>query len=268
MRILSFIPIAAISLAGLATVPAAAQQVTGKPAGNFRLTDADGKSVTLDQFKGRPVVLEWNNPGCPFVQKHYDSGNMQATQAKAKAAGAVWLTINSGAPGKQGYMTGPEAKKFVTAQKAQPKAAPKAPPAKDRPTRPTGRLDGIAEGLSRSQPKSPASKGAPAAATAAEVRRSIDVSIKAKVGPRWNGCRISGVDVDQLKTVVKFKLTQSGALAGFTSVNTTGENDSNKFQVQRHQECAKRAVELAAPFDLPEENYSFWQNYTLDFIKR
>jgi outer membrane biosynthesis protein TonB len=154
------------------------------------------------------------------------------------------------------------------AQKAQPKAAPKAPPAKDRPTRPTGRLDGIAEGLSRSQPKSPASKGAPAAATAAEVRRSIDVSIKAKVGPRWNGCRISGVDVDQLKTVVKFKLTQSGALAGFTSVNTTGENDSNKFQVQRHQECAKRAVELAAPFDLPEENYSFWQNYTLDFIKR
>lgn len=154
------------------------------------------------------------------------------------------------------------------AQKAQPKAAPKAPPAKDRPARPTGRLDGIAEGLSRSQPKSPASKGAPAAATAAEVRRSIDVSIKAKVGPRWNGCRISGVDVDQLKTVVKFKLTQSGALAGFTSVNTTGENDSNKFQVQRHQECAKRAVELAAPFDLPEENYSFWQNYTLDFIKR
>jgi protein TonB len=154
------------------------------------------------------------------------------------------------------------------AQKAQPKAAPKAPPAKDRPTRPTGRLDGIAEGLSRSQPKSPASKGAPAAATAAEVRRSIDVSIKAKVGPRWNGCRISGVDVDQLKTVVKFRLTQSGALAGFTSVDTTGENDSNKFQVQRHQECAKRAVELAAPFDLPEENYSFWQNYTLDFIKR
>ena len=111
-------------------------------------------------------------------------------------------------------------------------------------------------------------KGAPAAATAAEVKRSIDVSIKAAVGPRWNGCRISGVDVDQLKTVVKFRLTQSGALAGFASVETSGQNDSNKFQVQRHQECAKRAIELAAPFDLPEENYSFWQNYTLDFIKR
>ncbi|ABF52052.1 hypothetical protein [Sphingopyxis alaskensis] len=154
------------------------------------------------------------------------------------------------------------------AVKAQPKAAPKAPPAKDRPARPTGRLDGIAEGLSKSQPKSPSSKGAPAAATAAEVRRSIDVSIKAAVAPRWNSCRVSGVDVDQLKTIVKFRLTQSGALAGFTSVTTTGENDSNRFQIERHQECAKRAVELAAPFDLPEENYSFWQNYTLDFIKR
>lgn len=158
-------------------------------------------------------------------------------------------------------------KQRPAAQKAQPKAAPKAPPAKNRPARPTGRLDGIAEGLSKSQPKSPSSKGASAAATAAEVRRSIDVSIKSAVAPRWNGCRISGVDVDQLKTVVRFRLTQSGALAGFTGVSTTGQNDSNKFQVQRHQECAKRAVELAAPFDLPEENYSYWQNYTLDFDK-
>lgn len=150
--------------------------------------------------------------------------------------------------------------------KAPPKAAPKAPATKSG-ARPTGRLDGITDGLGREQTKAP-SKGAPAAKTAAEVRRSIDVSIKAAVAPRWNGCRVSGVDVDQLKTVVKFRLTASGALAGFTSVTTTGENDSNKFQVQRHQECAKRAVELAAPFDLPEENYSFWQNYTLDFIKR
>ncbi|WBH17243.1 redoxin domain-containing protein [Sphingomonas radiodurans] len=110
------------AVAVLAITPAAAQQAIGKPAGNFRLTDADGKSVTLGQFKGRPVVLEWNNPGCPYVKKHYESGNMQATQAKAKAAGAVWLTINSGAPGKQGYMTGPQAKSFVTTQKAAPTA--------------------------------------------------------------------------------------------------------------------------------------------------
>ncbi len=152
------------------------------------------------------------------------------------------------------------------AKKAPPKAAPKAP-TKNAGARPTGRLDGITEGLGREQTKAP-SKGAPASKTAAEVRRSIDVSIKAAIRPRWDSCRVSGVDVDQLKTVVKFRLTPSGALAGFSGVTTTGENDSNKFQVQRHQECAKRAVELAAPFDLPEENYSFWQNYTLDFIKR
>jgi peroxiredoxin len=116
MRLLPF------AIAVLATTPAAADQITGQPAGNFRLMDADGKAVTLSQFKGRPVVLEWNNPGCPFVQKHYDSGNMQKAQAKAKSLGAVWLTINSGAPGKQGYMTGGEARAFVATQKAVPTA--------------------------------------------------------------------------------------------------------------------------------------------------
>lgn len=161
----------------------------------------------------------------------------------------------------------PQKKTPPAVKKAPPKAAPKSAPAKQATARPTGRLDGITDGLGREQTKAP-SKGAPATKTAAEVKRSIDVSIKAAIRPRWDSCRVSGVDVDQLKTVVKFRLTQSGALAGFTSVTTTGENDSNKFQVQRHQECAKRAVELAAPFDLPEENYSFWQNYTLDFIKR
>lgn len=160
----------------------------------------------------------------------------------------------------------PPRKTPPAAQKATPKPAPKAP-AKKPTSRPTGRLDGIVDGLSRTQPKKPASKGAPAATTSAELRRSIDVSIKAKVGPRWDRCKVSGVDVERLNTVVKFRLTPAGALAGFTSVTTSGQNDSNRFQVARHQECAKKAVELAAPFDLPEENYSYWQNYTLDFDK-
>jgi hypothetical protein len=108
----------AVMLAG----GAAAQQTVGKPARNFRVTDATGKAVSLADYKGRMVVLEWNNPGCPFVQKHYNSGNMQRTQAGAKAAGAVWLSINSGAPGKQGYMTGPEAQAFVSKAKATPTA--------------------------------------------------------------------------------------------------------------------------------------------------
>lgn len=110
------------TIAAMAAIPASADQVTGQPAGNFRLIDANGQAVTLSQFRGKPVVLEWNNPGCPYVQKHYDSGNMQATQAKARSMGAVWLTINSGAPGKQGHMSGAEAKAFVEREKAQPTA--------------------------------------------------------------------------------------------------------------------------------------------------
>ena len=113
---------ALLPLLALAAVPAAAQQTTGQPAGNFRLTDAGGRAVSLSDFRGRPVVLEWNNPGCPYVQKHYASGNMQRTQARAKAMGAAWLTINSGAPGKQGHMTGAEAKAFVAKEKAVPTA--------------------------------------------------------------------------------------------------------------------------------------------------
>ncbi|MBN2971413.1 thioredoxin family protein [Roseomonas aeriglobus] len=102
--------------------PAVAQQTTGAPAGNFKLTDMTGKTVSLSDYRGKTVVIEWNNPGCPFVKKHYDSGNMQKTQAAAKAGGAVWLTVNSGAPGKQGHMTGAEAQGFVTSAKAVPTA--------------------------------------------------------------------------------------------------------------------------------------------------
>lgn len=110
--------VAVLVLAGAAR----AEQVIGQPAGNFRATDANGKQVSLSDYKGKTVVLEWNNPGCPFVQKHYNSGNMQKTQGAAKAMGAVWLTINSGAPGKQGHMSGAEANAFVAKAKAVPTA--------------------------------------------------------------------------------------------------------------------------------------------------
>lgn len=89
---------------------------TGTRASNFALTDSNGKSVKLSDYHGKTVVLEWHNPGCPFVQKHYDSGNMQKIQAAARAQGAVWLTINSGAKGKQGYLTGAEANALIKDQ--------------------------------------------------------------------------------------------------------------------------------------------------------
>lgn len=105
LALLSLTAIAATSL----SAPLAAAQKTGAVAQDFKLTDMHGKTVQLSSFRGKTVVLEWHNPGCPFVKKHYDSGNMQAAQASSKKDGAVWLTINSGAPGKQGYMKGQEA---------------------------------------------------------------------------------------------------------------------------------------------------------------
>ena len=101
---------------------AAAAQIVSRPAPDFRLVDANGKPVSLSDFRGKTVVLEWNNPGCPFVKKHYGSGNMQRTQAAAAKDGVVWLTINSGAPGKQGHMSGAEAKAFLAEAGARPAA--------------------------------------------------------------------------------------------------------------------------------------------------
>jgi peroxiredoxin len=114
------LPIAAVIMLGCQ--PAMAAPAIGSAAPDFKLADANGKPVSLSQFKGKTVVIEWNNPGCPYVKKHYDSGNMQKTQAAAQRAGAVWLTINSSAAGKQGHMDGAGAKSFIAAAKAQPTA--------------------------------------------------------------------------------------------------------------------------------------------------
>ena len=102
--------------------PASAAPVVGQPAPNFKLADVNGNPVSLSQFRGKTVVLEWNNPDCPFVRKHYGSGNMQKTQAAARKDGVVWLSINSSAPGKQGHKTGAQAKEVVAGLKAQPTA--------------------------------------------------------------------------------------------------------------------------------------------------
>ena len=67
----------------------------GQPAPAFTATDTSGKTVRLADFKGKTVVLEWVNPGCPFVRKHYDGGNMQSTQQAASDQKVVWLAINS-----------------------------------------------------------------------------------------------------------------------------------------------------------------------------
>lgn len=94
----------------------------GQAAPDFTLPDANGRPVSLAQFRGKPVVLEWNNPGCPFVKKQYGSGAMQRAHAAAARDGVVWLTVNSSAPGKQGHMDGEEAREFLAESGARPAA--------------------------------------------------------------------------------------------------------------------------------------------------
>jgi len=81
---------------------AGAKVEVGQPAPDFTLTDINGQTHSLSDYKGKIVVLEWNNPDCPIVHKHYESGNIPSLQKTATAGGAVWLMINSGAPGKEG----------------------------------------------------------------------------------------------------------------------------------------------------------------------
>jgi peroxiredoxin len=110
----------AVALISSALVIAAAtleaKPVIGQAAPAFTLTDSNGKTHSLADFKGKTVVLEWTNAECPFVVKHYGSGNMQKQQAAATADGVVWLTINSGAPGKQGHVDGAGANAIIAAK--------------------------------------------------------------------------------------------------------------------------------------------------------
>ena len=90
----------------------------GSPAPDFTLPDAGGKSHSLSEYRGKWVVLEWVNYDCPFVKKHYGSGNMQKQQQVARDKGAVWLSINSSAPGKQGHFEGVDLTKRILESKS------------------------------------------------------------------------------------------------------------------------------------------------------
>ena len=91
----------------------------GGAAPDFSLTDAKGKTHSLSQYKGKYVVLEWFNPECPFVKKHYGSGNMQKLQKEYTSKGVVWLTIDSNAPGLEGNLSADAASKVMTGWKTR-----------------------------------------------------------------------------------------------------------------------------------------------------
>jgi peroxiredoxin len=114
--------IAAAILATSLSPGAFAAATVGQAAPDFALTDVNGKTVKLSDFKGKNVVMEWHNPGCPFVQKHYNTNNMQTLQNKYDAKETVWLTVNSTETGHQDYMSNEKLNGYLTEKKAAPDA--------------------------------------------------------------------------------------------------------------------------------------------------
>jgi peroxiredoxin len=99
-----------------------AEPKIGAKAPAFTAIDSNGKTVNLGYFRGKTVVLEWTNDGCPYVRKHYGSGNMQALQKKWTDQGIVWLSVISSPPGEQGFADGKRANELTLDRKAEPSA--------------------------------------------------------------------------------------------------------------------------------------------------
>jgi peroxiredoxin len=119
-RSISIIGLVATGVLGAALVHASVS--VGQPAPAFTVKDTSGKDQSLSAYKGKYVVLEWVNPGCPFVQKHYETSNMQATQKAAEAKGAVWLTVSSTSPEAGDYKKPADLAAWVKAKGASPTA--------------------------------------------------------------------------------------------------------------------------------------------------
>lgn len=109
-------------LAALPLLAPAQPAEVGKEAPAFTLTSVEGKEHSLADFRGKYVVLEWTNYDCPFVRKHYQSGNMQSLQREFTEKGVIWLSVNSSAPGKQGHFTAEEWKRRMAEWKVAPTA--------------------------------------------------------------------------------------------------------------------------------------------------
>lgn len=112
----------AAGIVGLAVLAAPPSARVNAPAPDFSATDSHGRTQRLSDQKGKMVVLEWTNNGCPFVGKHYGSGNMQTLQKKYTAQGVVWFTVVSSAPGTQGYVNPAEANRDTERRGAAPTA--------------------------------------------------------------------------------------------------------------------------------------------------
>ena len=122
-RTITTFAILGFSVFAILSIPSySAEAEVGKSAPDFTLPDSFGTNHSLSDYAGKIVVLEWLNHGCPFVVKHYESGNMQKLQKMAKEKGVIWFSIISSAPGKQGYSTPEQANETAQEKKAMPTA--------------------------------------------------------------------------------------------------------------------------------------------------
>lgn len=117
---INVVKMAATGVLLAAASAAMANAELNQPAPAFSALGADGKPLKLDAYKGKTVVLEWTNHECPFVAKHYDSGNIPTLQKDAAGQGVVWLQVLSSAPGKQGHVDGATAQKLNGSRNAVP----------------------------------------------------------------------------------------------------------------------------------------------------
>ncbi len=109
-------------ISGLLAAETPAMPRIGEPAPDFTVEDTNGEEISLSDLEGEIVVLEWTNHECPFVGKHYSSGNMQALQQEADEQGVTWISIVSSAPGQQGYVTAAQANELTVSRDAAPDA--------------------------------------------------------------------------------------------------------------------------------------------------
>jgi hypothetical protein len=112
-----------VALVLCAVLPLIWAAKVGEAAPDFTATASTGKTFRLSDYRGKYVVLEWHNNGCPYVGKHYNSGNMQRLQKQWTSRGVVWFTILSSAAGKQGYVTASEENDYLAKMQAAPTAA-------------------------------------------------------------------------------------------------------------------------------------------------
>ena len=120
MRILPSLFLAGLLLTGASS--AFAKTPTGEKAPQFSVVDTLGQTQSLEALRGKTVILEWTNDGCPYVKKHYSSGNMQETQMALAGQDTVWLSVISSAPGKQGYVDAEGANALSVSRAAAPSA--------------------------------------------------------------------------------------------------------------------------------------------------